>query len=252
MSRLHDYQNSYRNILLERRDGILQMSLHTDGGPLKWAAMEGSIHEQLGEAFFQIAHDRENRVVIFTGTGNAFCTEMNAEEMQSGVTAEAWYRITREGKDLVMNMLDIEVPIIAAVNGPAHVHAQLPVLADVVLAAEHAEFADLAHFVHGVVPGDSAQVVWPMLLGPNRGRHFLLTGQRIGAQEALALGVVAEVLPADALLPRAWALAQAWAAKPLQTLRYTRIALTQPIKRRMLDELGYGMAMEGLSILPQR
>jgi enoyl-CoA hydratase/carnithine racemase len=177
---------------------------------------------------------------------------MNAEEMQSGVNAEAWYRITREGKDLVMNMLDIEVPIIAVVNGPAYVHAQLPVLADVVLAAEHAEFADLAHFVHGVVPGDSAQVVWPMLLGPNRGRHFLLTGQRIGAREALALGVVAEVLPSDALLPRAWALAREWAAKPLQTLRYTRIALTQPIKRRMLDELGYGMAMEGLSILPQR
>ena len=252
MSRLHEYQNSFRNIRLERRDGILQMSLHTEGGSLKWAAMEGSIHEQLGEAFFQVAHDRENRVVIFTGTGDAFCTEMNAAEMQSEVTAEAWYRITREGKDLVMNMLDIEVPIIAAVNGPAYIHAQLPVLADVVLAAEHAEFADLAHFVHGVVPGDSAQVVWPMLLGPNRGRYFLLTGQRIGAQEALALGVVAEVLPTDALLPRAWALAQEWAAKPVHTLRYTRIALTQPIKRRMLDELGYGMAIEGLSILSQR
>ena len=174
---------------------------------------------------------------------------MNPEERQSTLDPETWYRITREGKDLVMNMLDIEVPIIAAVNGPApmstHNCRYWPMSC---LAAEHAEFADLAHFVHGVVPGDSAQVVWPMLLGPNRGRHFLLTGQRIGAHEALALGVVAEVLPADALLPRAWALAQQWVMKPLQTLRYTRIALTQPIKRRMLEELGYGMAMEGLAI----
>ena len=252
MSRLQEYQDRFRNIRLERRDGILQMSLHTDGGPLKWAAREGSIHEQLGEAFFQIAHDPDTRVVIFTGTGDAFCTEMNAAEPSSKVTGEMWSRITREGKDLVMNMLDIEVPVIAAVNGPAHIHAQLPVLADVVLAAEHAEFADLGHFVHGVVPGDSVQVIWPMLLGPNRGRHFLLTGQRIAAREAHALGIVAEVLPARDLLPRAWALAQDWAAKPLQTLRYTRIALTQSIKRRMLDELGYGLAMEGLSIVPPR
>jgi enoyl-CoA hydratase/carnithine racemase len=252
MSHLQQYQDAFRNIRLERRDGILQVSVHTDGGPLKWAANAGSVHDQLGEAFYRIAHDRDNRVVIFTGSGATFCTEMNAAEMQSEVTAEAWYRITREGKDLVMNMLDIEVPVIAAVNGPAHIHAQLPVLADVVLAADHAEFADLAHFVHGIVPGDSAQVVWPMLLGPNRGRHFLLTGQRIGAQEALALGIVAEVLPASALLPRAWELAREWAAKPLQTLRYTRIALTQPIKRRMLDELGYGLALEGLSIFSLR
>ena len=251
MSRLEDYQDRFRNIRFERRDGILLMSVHTDGAPLKWAALEGSIHDQLGEAFFRVARDRENRVVIFTGTGNAFCTELNAAELPAGMNAEEWYRLTREGKDLVMNMLDIEVPVIAAVNGPAYIHAQLPLLADVVLAAEHAEFADLAHFVHGVVPGDSAQVVWPMLLGPNRGRHFLLTGQRIGARDALALGFVAEVLPAAELLPRAWALAREWAVKPLDTLRFTRIALTQAIKRRMLDELGHGLTMEGFALMPR-
>lgn len=252
MSSLQEYQNRFRNIRLERRDGILQMTLHTDGGPLKWAARAGSIHDQLGEAFFQITRDPDTRVVIFTGTGDAFCTQMNAAEATSEVSGEAWGRITREGKDLVMNMLEIEVPVVAAVNGPAHIHAQLPVLGDIVLAAEHAEFADLAHFVHGVVPGDSVQVIWPMLLGPNRGRHFLLTGQRIGAREARELGFVAEVLPAAELLPRAWALAEQLAAKPLQTLRYTRIALTQSIKRRLLDELGFGLAMEGLSILAPR
>jgi enoyl-CoA hydratase/carnithine racemase len=252
MSSLQEYQNRFRNIRLERRDGILQMTLHTDGGPLKWAARAGSVHDQLGEAFYWIARDPETRVVIFTGTGDAFCTAMNPAEPNPEASGDTWYRITREGKDLVMNMLDIEVPVIAAVNGPAHIHAQLPVLADVVLAAEHAEFADLAHFVHGVVPGDCVQVIWPMLLGPNRGRHFLLTGQRIGAREAQVLGIVAEVLPSQELLPRAWALAQQLAAKPSQTLRYTRIALTHSIKQRLQNELGYGLALEGLSILAPR
>lgn len=68
------------------------------------------------------------------------------------------------------------------------------------------------------------------------------------AREALSLGVVSEVLPANQLLTRAWALAEDWVRKPVQTLRYTRIARTHPIKRRMQDELGYGLALEGLGI----
>ena len=248
MSRLQDYQDSFRNIRFERRNGILQVNLHTDGGPLQWGALQDSVHAQLGRAFYEIGRDPDNRVMILTGTGDSFCTAMNLQEMPQAVNADEWYRITREGKDLLVSLLDIEFPVIGAVNGPAHIHAQLPVLSDVVLAAEHAEFADLAHFVHGVVPGDSAHIVWPMLLGANRGRYFLMTGQKISAREALSLGIVAEVLPAAQLLARAWSLAEEWVRKPVSTLRYTRIALTQPIKRRMLDELGYGLAMEGLGI----
>jgi enoyl-CoA hydratase/carnithine racemase len=251
MSRFDQYQDKFRNIRFDRRNGILQMSVHTDGGPLTWGALDGSVHTQLGQAFYEIGRDPDNRVLIMTGTGDAFCTQINSAEMLPRVDAAERYRITREGKDLLMNLLDIEVPVIGAVNGPAYIHAQLPVLSDVVLAAEHAEFADLAHFAYGIVPGDSVQVVWPMLLGPNRGRYFLMTGQRLSAREALALGVVSEVLPAEQLLPRAWALAEDWIEKPVQTLRYTRVALTQSIKKRMLDELGYGMALEGLGIAAQ-
>jgi enoyl-CoA hydratase/carnithine racemase len=123
------------------------------------------------------------------------------------------------------------------------------VLGDVVLAAQEAEFADLAHFPSGVVPGDSAQVVWPLVLGPNRGRYFLMTGQRIGAAEAQALGVVAEVLPRERLMPRAWELAAEFATKPAITLRNTRAAFTYPLKKRMLEELSRGLALEGLGIL---
>jgi enoyl-CoA hydratase/carnithine racemase len=248
MSKLEDYAGRFRNILMERRGGVLEMRLHSDGGTLQWGAMSGSVHDQLGEAFFAVAHDADTQVVILTGAGNAFCTDMNLTEMPPSDGHE-WSRLMREGRDLVMQFLDIEVPVIAAVNGPAHIHAQLPVLADIVLAAETAEFADLAHFVHGVVPGDSAQVVWPVLLGANRGRYFLLTGQRLSAREALALGVVAEVLPPDQLMGRARELAQQLAQKSPIALRNTRLAFTHPWKRRMLEELGPGLALEGLSIL---
>ena len=97
-----------------------------------------------------------------------------------------------------------------------------------------------------LVPGDGVHVVYPMLLGANRGRYFLYTGQSIGAQEALTLGLVSEVMSQESLLPRAWELAEQLAEKSDIVLRYTRVATTQYVKRLMQDLLGYGLALEGL------
>ena len=244
MAQLGSYQHLYKNLRLERRDGILQVTLHQQGGPALWTYAEpGDLHDQLGEAFYKIGRDADNRVVILTGTGDSFLTQLGPA-WPHGPTAQDWDRIRREGRDLLMNLLDIEAPVIGAANGPATIHAELLTLSDIVLAADTACFADKAHAAGGVVPGDGVHVWWPMLLGFNRARHFLLTGQEISAAEARTLGFVAEVLPPQRLLPRAWEIATDLAAKPALMLRYTRLAFTQHIKRRMLDDLGYGLVME--------
>ncbi len=248
MSVLADYRDKYRNIAFERRDGILQMTLHTDGGPLLWGATPGSIHEQLGHAFYDVAHDDETRVLIFTGTGNVFCTSPNPAEYAIEPTGQTWYRLIREGKDLLLQFLDVHVPVISVINGPATIHPELPVLGDVVLAADDAVLQD-SHLPQGVVPGDGAHVIWEHLLGINRSRAFFYKEQIMTAAEAQAAGVVSEVLPRDKLLPRAWEIASALAQKPLQTLHYTRALLTQPIKRRMVDELGHGLGVEYLGLM---
>lgn len=136
--------------------------------------------------------------------------------------------------------------MISAINGPALRHSELPLLCDIVLAAEEASFQDSGHFINGLIPGDGMHIIYPMLLGLNRGRYFLLTGQTIEAREAKELGLVSEVLPRQDLLPRAWELAEQLTKQSPLVLRYTRVLLTQYIKRQMHDLLGYGLALEGL------
>ena len=138
--------------------------------------------------------------------------------------------------------------MISAVNGPALRHAELPVLCDVVLASETAEFQVSAHFVGGLVPGDGVHVIFPLAMGLNRGRDFLLTGQRLDAHQAREFGLVNEVLAPDALMPRAWELARMILQQPEMNRRYARLAVTEHLRRQMNDLLPYGLALEGLAI----
>jgi enoyl-CoA hydratase/carnithine racemase len=141
------------------------------------------------------------------------------------------------------------VPIISAINGPAWRHSEIPLLCDIVLAADTAQFQDSAHFISDVVPGDGMHIVYPLLLGINRGRYFLLTGQTLDAAEANRLGLVAEVLPTEKLLERAWELAQGLTQRPTLLLRYTRLLFTEYLRRQMHELLGYGLAMESLALI---
>jgi len=243
MAELGQYADKYQSIQMERRDGILRLTFHTDGGPLHWG---GVPHQEFPQAFADVGSDPENRVVIITGTGDSFSGPPGSAQGTPKRAPREWDKTYWEGKRLLTNLLDIEVPMISAINGPALRHSEIPLLCDIVLASESAAFQDSGHFISGLVPGDGMHVVYPLLLGLNRGRYFLLTGQTIESQEAKQLGLVNEVLPQGDLLPRAWTLARQLAQQPDLVLRYTRVAMTQHVKRAMQDLLGYGLALEGL------
>ncbi|HLB89432.1 MAG TPA: hypothetical protein VJK29_17390, partial [Terriglobales bacterium] len=110
MIKFEDYANKYKHVRMERRNGILQISLHTNGGTLKWGA---GPHEELGYCFTDIGSDPENKVIIMTGTGEKFNAEFDAGS-PGKITPRSWDHIYWDAKRLLMNLLDIEVPMIAA------------------------------------------------------------------------------------------------------------------------------------------
>jgi enoyl-CoA hydratase/carnithine racemase len=181
-----------------------------------------------------------------TGTGAAFTGPQGTPVTTPKRSPREWDQTYWEGKRILTSLLDVEVPMISAINGPALRHSEIPLLCDIVLAADTAEFQDSGHFMSGLVPGDGMHIVYPLLLGINRGRYFLFTGQRIAAEEAKTLGLVNEVMPRTELLPRAWELAEQMAQQSDLVLRYSRVAMTLMIKRQIHDLLGYGLALEGL------
>ena len=245
-----EYAGKYRNIAMSREDGILEMVFGTNGGPLEWTTIGGA-HSEFADAFANVARDPANRVVLLTGTGDAYSLPSPTEEPFAGDT-ETWDIILRNAMQMINSLLNIDALVISCINGPAYRHAEIPLLADIVLAADDAVVQDEGHFINRLAPLDGMNVIMPLLMGYNRGRYFLLTGQVLSAQEMLDLGLVSEVLPRGELLERARELARQLSAQNPLVIRYTRRLFTHPLKRAMHELLGYGLALEGLGYIDER
>ncbi len=240
-----EYSQLFPHLEITRSEGILQLRQHSDGDTLKWG---GEPQTELSKAFRFIGADPDNRIIIFTGAGAAWNgPEAQENETQYRRNPEHWDIALWNGRQLEMALLDIEAPVIAAVNGPIYRHVELPLLSDIVLAADTTTFDDRGHFPVNLVAGDGVFAVTSLLMGHNRARYFHLMGARIDAKAALDMGLVAEILPQSKVLPRAWEIARALLKKPPLALRYQRLIFTHPLKKRMLDVLGYSLALEGLA-----
>ena len=244
MTKFDAYRDAFPNTRLSRKpNGVLEVRLHTDGGKL---IFNGHTHEQFVELFHAIGEDRENRVVILTGSGDAFMDAISSEGFDF-FSPRGYDKILREGRKVLMNILDIEAPMVTALNGPVLLHSEYALLTDIVLATPETIFQDKPHFDFGIAAGDGVNLLWPEVIGSIRGRYFILTRQQLDATTAKAWGVVNEIVPADRLLARAHEIADGIAALPPLASRYTRIALTQRLRRIIDEGTGYGLALEGIS-----
>jgi len=139
------------------------------------------------------------------------------------------------------------VPVIAAIEGRAHIHSEYALLANVIVAAVGATFQDVGHFAAGVVPGDGIFTAWSNRARAGRAEAFLLNPQPLAARTAYEWCVVAEVVPNGNALSRACELAALYLKAPEVTRRDTHVHFVQPSKERIVREVGYGLSLEGAS-----
>lgn len=240
------YFDAYCSLKLTRDDdGVLTAQFHSGGGPMTFTAQD---HTELVDAFYRIGQDRANKIVILTGASGEFITSIDFASFGNFGDPDVLSRAHDEGVQILENIANIRVPVIAAIEGRAHVHSEYALLANVVVASEGATFHDLPHFAGGIVPGDGIFTTWSYRAGAGRAEAFLLNPQPITAAVAHQWGVVAEVVPNGKALSRAQELAKQYLKAPEVTRRNTRIHFIYPLKERIVREVGYGLSLEAVSV----
>src|ERR1700758_1387264 len=240
-----NYVDAYGSLKLTRdTTGVLVAEFHSNNGPFTFTAQD---HTEFVDAFYRIAQDRANKIVILTGAGGDFIPDIDFASFGNVADPGVWGQVHDEGVQIVENIANIRVPVIAAVEGRAHVHSEYALLANVIVASEGATFHDVPHFAGGIVPGDGIFTTWSYRAGAGRAEAFLLNPQPLTAAIAHQWGVVAEVVPNGKALSRAQELAEQYLKVPEVTRRNTRIHFIQTLKERIVREVGYGLSLEGAS-----
>jgi enoyl-CoA hydratase/carnithine racemase len=239
------YFNNYENLAMTRSEaGVLTVRFHTGNAPVIFT---GRIHTDFTRVLDDIAFDRGNRVLVLTGTGDRFMTEIDVQslgDITKPMVADVAYM---EGRRVLQRLVDLEMPIVAAINGPVSVHSEYVLLADVVIASETTTFSDFPHLTYGLVPGDGIHIVWEEALGVNRARHLIMTQGAFGAVEAKQWGAIAEVVPQERVLPRALEVAEEIAKRPQLLSRYIAVAIRRRISRHLAEGTTLGLALESLT-----
>lgn len=242
-----DY-SGYGSIRFERIGDVLKVTLANPRNELN--AVDGELHDELRRLFADLKLEREARAVLLTGSGRAFSAGGDFNWMRS-VTKDALYEMRREGKQILWNLLDVELPIVAAVNGPAiGLGATIALLCDVIYMADTAILAD-PHVRVGIVAGDGGAAIWPLVLGPALAKRFLMTGDSLTAAEAERYGLVTGVTTAEELEETALKFARKLAAGAPLAVRYTKAAVNQYVKQVATTTFDYSMALELLTFVSE-
>jgi enoyl-CoA hydratase len=223
-----DY-TQYKHLLFERKEhGILLITINR---PAVLNATNARLHWELSHVWLDIADDAETRVVVITGAGKAFSAGGDLEMIEGykrNVNTIA--AVMKEAGDIVYNIVNLDKPVISAINGVA-VGAGLAValMADISIISETARFTD-GHLRLGVGAGDHAVILWPLLCGLAKAKYYLLTSDFIDGKEAERIGLVSLCVPQDQVLPKALEVATKLATGPQMAIRWTKRSLNNWVR----------------------
>lgn len=220
--------DAYETLQLDRIGDVLRVTIAHPTSKLN--AVDARLHHELTALFAALRREDRARAVVLTGRGKAFSAGGDFHwfpELRDSGRLEA---LRRDAKQLVWDLLDVEIPIVAAVNGHAMgLGASIALLCDVIFMADTATIGD-PHVKVGIVAGDGGAAIWPLAVGPARAKQYLLTGDPLTAAEAERIGLVNRVVPADRLADEAMAFAARLAAGAPLAVRYTKLAVNKLVK----------------------
>jgi len=221
-------ESAFTTLRFERIRDVLRVTIAHPTSPLN--AIDDRLHHELTALFRGLRRETNARAVVLTGSGRAFSAGGDFSwfpQLQEPGRLEA---LRRDAKQMIWDLLDVELPIVAAINGPAvGLGASLALLCDVIFAAEDASIAD-PHVRVGIVAGDGGVAIWPLALGPARAKQYLLTGDALDAREAERIGLINFVVPTEELGVQALAFAERLAAGAPLAIRYTKLAVNKLVK----------------------
>lgn len=230
-------------IRLERDGTTLVATIDHPGSAVN--AVDQQLHDDVGELFRILKQERDARVVVLTGgSKRAFSAGGDFEWFPQLRALEHLDHLRSSAKQIIWDLLDVEVPIVCALNGSAAgLGASIALMCDLIVMSERAVLVD-PHVNVGLVAGDGGAAVWPLLLGPLAAKRHLMLGDPLTASEALRLGVAAEVCAADVVHQRALHWAERIANQPPLAVRGTKISVNQQLKRALLDSFDLSTALE--------
>lgn len=239
------YFDRFQNLNLTRDyAGVLVLRFHSDGGPIVFT---GQTHADLPVALEEISLDRDNRALVITGTGDAFIDQIDGPSLGEIFKPAVWEKTRVEGAKVLQRLIELPMPVVGVANGPAIVHSEYLLLADIHIASERATYGDLPHLSFGISGGDGVHIVWEEVVGSARAKWLLWTGENIDAQTALQWGVVSEVVAHERALERGIEIARTLAAKPPLYRTVQKQTLNLNLRRRIVNDVPVGMALEGLT-----
>lgn len=233
-----DY-SGYKDILVERKGNILSLTLNR---PDRLNAVTPNMHTELVKIFAAIRNDHEAEVVTITGAGRGFCAGADLNIFPKD--REEIDKVFSEAREILVNILEIDQPIISGVNGPAAgLGATLALFADIVIASDRARIGD-THVKIGLSAGDGGAVIWPILIGVNKAKELLMTGEILDAQEALRLGLINHVVPHDELDKAVMEMAEQLISGHTMAIKFTKKAVNLYIKWMLNQVFDYSCALE--------
>jgi enoyl-CoA hydratase/carnithine racemase len=207
-------------------------------------AVDGRLHRELAELFRTLKTESAARAVVLTGAGRAFSAGGDMSWFPSLRSVDRAHALRREAKQIIWDLLDVEPPIVCGLNGAAAgLGASIALLCDVIVMAEPAVIVD-PHVKVGLVAGDGGAAIWPLLVGPLAAKRHLLLGDPLTSDEALRLGVAAEVCPTVDVGERSRAWAKRLAAGAPIAVQGTKQAINAQIKQALLASFDLSTALE--------